>query len=74
MLVSIPLKYAVPREPLARLYAGGRMVVGKTFSACGCSLLPVGRNETVIRECVKHREEKDMPLDQGHCGTHPADT
>ena len=75
MLISIPPKYAVSQVVgfikgksaihLARVYAERkRSFVGQHFWARGYFVSTVGRDETVIREYIKHQEEEDMRLDQ----------
>ena len=75
MLISIPPKYAVSQVVgfikgksaihLARVYGERkRSFVGHHFWARGYFVSTVGRDETVIRDYIKHQEHEDTPLDQ----------
>ena len=75
MMISIPPKYAVSQVVgfikgksaihLARVYGEKkRNFVGQHFWARGYFVSTVGRDETVIREYIKHQEQEDMRLEQ----------
>ena len=75
MLISIPPKYAVSQVVgfikgksaihLARVYGERkRSFVGHHFWARGYFVSTVGRDETVIRDYIKHQEHEDTRLDQ----------
>ena len=75
MLLSIPPKYAVSQVMryikgksaihLARVYGERkRGFVGQSFWARGYFVSTVGRDETVIREYIKHQENEDQKLEQ----------
>lgn len=75
MLLSIPPKYAVSQVVgtikgksaihLARVYCERRRnFVGHSFWARGYFVSTVGRDETTIRECIRHQEAEDRRLDQ----------
>jgi putative transposase len=75
MMISIPPKYAVSQVVgfikgrsaihLARVYGGRkRRFVGQNFWARGYFVSTVGRDEAVIREYIKKREQEDSRLDQ----------
>ena len=75
MLVSIPPKYSVAQVVgyikgksaiyIARTYVGRRRnFVGENFWARGYFLSTVGRDETTIRDYIKHQEKEDQRLDQ----------
>ena len=75
MLISIPPKYAVSQVVgfikgksaihVARVYGERkRSFVGQHFWARGYFVSTVGRDEEVIREYIKHQEQKDTRLDQ----------
>ena len=75
MLIRIPPKYAVAEVigyikgqsaiHLARVSGENRRnVVGQHFWARGYFVSTVGRDETVIREYIRHQEEEDKRLDQ----------
>ena len=75
MMISIPPKYAVSQVigyikgksaiHLARIYAERkRNFTGQHFWARGFWVSTVGRDEKVIRECIRKQEEEDKRLDQ----------
>jgi len=75
MLLSIPPKYAVSQVVgyikgksaihLARVYGERkRGFVGQSFWARGYFVSTVGRDETVIREYIRHQESEDQKLEQ----------
>ena len=75
MLISIPPKYAVSQVVgfikgksaihLARVYGERkRSFVGHHFWARGYFVSTVGRDETMVREYIKHQEQEDTRLDQ----------
>ena len=75
MLIAIPPKYAVSQVVgfikgksaihLARVYGERRRnFVGLSFWARGYCVSTVGRDETVIREYIRHQEQEDQRLDQ----------
>ena len=75
MLLSISPKYAVSQVlgfikgksaiHTARNYLGRRQnFTGQHFSARGCYLSTVGRNEAAIREYIRRQEAVDQRLDQ----------
>ena len=75
MLLQIPPKYAVSQVVgyikgksaihLARSYGERkRNFVGQHFWARGYFVSTVGRDETVIREYIRHQEEEDRRLEQ----------
>ena len=75
MLISIPPKYAVSQVigyikgksaiHLARTYGEQkRNFVGQSFWARGYHVSTVGRDETVIREYIRHQEKEDQRLEQ----------
>ena len=75
MMLSIPPKYAVSQVVgfikgksaihLARVYGERkRNFVGQHFGARGYFVSTVGRDETVIREYIKHQEKEDERMDQ----------
>ena len=75
MVISIPVKYAVAQVAgfikrdraihIARRYAERkRSFVGQYFSARDYFVSTVGRDEEVIRECVRHEEHGDRRIDQ----------
>ena len=75
MLLSIPPKYAVSQVVgfikgksaihIARVYGERkRNFVGEHFWARGFFVSTVGRDETVVREYIKHQEKEDERLDQ----------
>jgi len=75
MLISIPPKYAVSQVigyikgksaiHIARVYGERkRNFVGQHFWARGFFISTVGRNEELIRECIRHQEREDRRLDQ----------
>src|SRR6266508_1361645 len=75
MLVSIPPKYAVSQVVgfikgksaihLARVYGERkRNFVGQHFWARGYYVSTVGRDESVIRECIRNQEQEDKRLEQ----------
>src|SRR5437763_13518730 len=77
MLISIPPKYAVSQVigfikgksaiHLARVYGERkRSFVGHHFWARGYFVSTVGRDETAIRDYIKHQEHEDTRLDQLH--------
>ena len=77
MLISIPPKYAVSQVVgyikgksamhLARVYGERkRNFVGQHFWARGYFVSTVGRDETVIREYIRHQEEEDRREEQLH--------
>jgi putative transposase len=77
MLISIPPKYAVSQVigyikgksaiHLARVYGERRRnFVGEHFWARGYFVSTVGRDETLIREYIRHQEETDRRLEQLH--------
>jgi putative transposase len=77
MMISIPLKYAVSQVVgfikgksaihLARVYGERkRNFVGQHFWARGYFVSTVGRDEDVIRECIRTQEKEDQRLDQLH--------
>ena len=75
MLISIPPKYAVADVVgyikgksaihLARVYGERkRNFVGQHFWARGYFASTVGRDETLIREYIRHQEHEDQRLEQ----------
>jgi putative transposase len=75
LLITIPPKYAVSQVVgfikgksaihLARVYGERkRNFVGEHFWARGYFVSTVGRDETAIREYIKHQEAEDQRLDQ----------
>ena len=79
MILSIPPKYAVSHAVyqvvgfikgksaihVARVYwERKRNFVGQHFSARGCFVSTVGRDEAVIREYIRNQEKEDERLDQ----------
>ena len=75
MLLSIPPKYAVSQVVgyikgksaihLARVYGERRRnFVGDSFWVRGYFVSTVGRDETTIREYIRHQEAEDRRLDQ----------
>lgn len=75
MLISIPPKYAVSQVigyikgksaiPLARVYGEKkRNFVGQHFWARGYFVSTVGRDETMIREYIRHQEQEDQRIEQ----------
>ena len=75
VMISIPPKYAVSKVigyikgksaiHLARAYGERkRNFTGQHFWARGYFVSTVGRDETVIRECIRKREAEDSRLDQ----------
>ena len=75
MMISIPPKYAVAQVigyikgksaiHIAREFAGcKRNFVGQHFWARGYFVSTVGRDETVIRECIRQHEEEDRRQEQ----------
>jgi putative transposase len=75
ILISIPPKYAVSAVVgyikgksavhLARVYGERkRNFVGQHFWARGYFVSTVGRDETVIREYIRHQEHEDQRFDQ----------
>ena len=69
MMISIPPKYAVSQVigfikgksaiHIARMYAGRkRNYVGQSFWARGYFASTVGRDEQVIREYIRHQEQR----------------
>jgi len=75
MLVSIPPKYSVAQVVgyikgksaiyIARTYVGKRRnFVGENFWARGYFVSTVGRDETTVRDYIKHQEKEDQRLDQ----------
>src|SRR5271156_6844254 len=75
MMIAIPPKYAVSQVVgyikgksaihLARVYAERkRNFVGQSFWARGYFVSTVGRDETVIREYIKHQENEDQKMEQ----------
>ena len=77
MLIAIPPKHAVSQVVgyikgksaihLARVYGESkRNFTGQQFWARGYFVSTVGRDETVIREYIKHQEQEDHRLDQMH--------
>jgi len=75
--VAIPPKYAVSQVVgyikgksaihLARVYGESkRNFTGQHFWARGYFVSTVGRDETVIREYIRHQEQEDTRLDQMH--------
>lgn len=75
MLISTPPKYAVSEVVgyikgksaihLARVYGERkRNFVGQHFWARGYFVSTVGRDETVIREYIRHQVEEDQRLEQ----------
>ena len=75
MLISIPPKYAVSEVVgyikgtsaihLARVYGERkRNFVGQHFWARGYFVSTVGRDETVIREYIRHQEHEDQRYEQ----------
>ena len=74
MLISIPPKYAVSQVigylkgksaiHLARVYGERKQnFVGQHFWARGYFVSTVGRDETVIRECIRQQDAADHQLD-----------
>ena len=75
MLISIPPKYSVAQVmgyikgksaiAIARRYGGKRRnFVGQKFWARGYFVSTVGRDETTIREYIRHQENEDQRIDQ----------
>ncbi len=75
MMISIPAKYAVSQVigfikgksaiHLARVYGETRRnFVGQSFWARGYFVSTVGRDEEVIRNCIRDQEEEDNRLEQ----------
>ena len=75
MLLAIPPKYAVSQVAgyikgksaihLARVYGERkRNFVGQHFGARGYFVSTVGRDETVIREYIRHQEKVDEKMEQ----------
>ena len=75
MLISIPPKYAVSQVigyikgksaiHLARVYGEKkRNFVGQHFWARGYFVSTVGRDETMIREYIRHQEQEDQRVEQ----------
>ncbi len=74
-LVAIPPKYAVSQVVgyikgksaihLARVYGEQRRnFVGQHFWARGYFVSTVGRDEKVMRDCIRHQEQEDQRLEQ----------
>ncbi len=74
MLIAIPPKYAVSQVIgfikgksaiyLARVYGERKQnFVGQHFWARGYFVSTVGRDETAIREYIRHQEQEDQRLD-----------
>ena len=79
MMISIPPKYSVSQVigyikgkstiHIAREFAGRkRNFVGQHFWARGYFVSTVGRDETVIREYIRHQEREDRRQDQLRLG------
>lgn len=75
MLISIPPKYSVAQVigyikgksaiHLARVYGEKqRNFVGQHFWARGYFVSTVGRDETIIREYIRHQEQEDHRIEQ----------
>ncbi len=75
MMISIPPKHAVAQVVgyikgksaihLARVYGERkRNFVGQSFWARGYFVNTVGRDETMIRECIRKQEKEDQRLEQ----------
>ena len=75
MMIAIPPKYAVSQvvgyikgksaNHLARVYAERRRnFVGQHFWARGYFVSTVGRDEEVIRQCIRNQELEDARLEQ----------
>ena len=75
MLIAIPPKYAVSQVigfikgksaiHLARVYGEKkRNFVGQPFWARGYFVSTVGRDETMIREYIRHQEQEDQRIEQ----------
>jgi putative transposase len=75
MLISIPPKYAVAQVVgyikgksaihLARVYGERkRNFVGQHFWARGYFVSTVGRDETMIREYIRHQEQEEQRIEQ----------
>ena len=75
MLISIPPKYSVAQVigyikgksaiHLARVYGEKqRNFVGQHFWARGYFVSTVGRDETIIREYIRHQEKEDHRIEQ----------
>ncbi len=75
MLISIPPKYAVSQVigyikgksaiHMARVYGEKkRNFVGQHFWARGYFVSTVGRDETMIREYIRHQEQEDRRIEQ----------
>jgi putative transposase len=75
MLISIPPKYAVSQVigyikgksaiHLARVYGEKkRNFVGQHFWARGYFVSTVGRDETMIRDYIRHQEQEDQRIEQ----------
>ena len=75
MLISIPPKYAVSQVVgyikgksaihLARVYGEKkRNFVGQHFWARGYFVSTVGRDETMIRDYIRHQEQEDQRIEQ----------
>jgi putative transposase len=75
MMISIPPKYSVAQVigyikgksaiHIARTFGGKKQnFVGQHFWARGYFVSTVGRDETVIREYIRHQEAEDRRIDQ----------
>lgn len=75
MLISIPPKYAVSQVigyikgksaiHLARVYGEKKQnFVGQHFWARGYFVSTVGRDETMIRDYIRHQEQEDQRIEQ----------
>jgi putative transposase len=75
MMIAIPPKYSVSQvigfikgksaiHPAKVHGERKRNFVGQHIWACGYSVSTVGRDEAVIRECIKNQEKEDERLDQ----------
>ena len=75
MLISIPPKHSVSQVigfikgksaiHMARVYGERKKnFVGQHFWARGFLVSTVGREESVVRECIRNQEEEDRRLDQ----------
>ena len=79
MMVAIPPKYAVSQVigyikgksaiRVARVYGERkRSFVGQYFWASGYFVSTVGRDEAVIRSCIRRQEQEDQRMDQMKLG------
>jgi putative transposase len=79
MMVAIPPKYAVSQVigyikgksaiRVARVYGERkRDLEGQRFGARGYFVSTVGRDEAVIRSCIRRQEQEDQRMDQMKLG------